>query len=81
MSKDCEHNHLKCRKCMRNGDLEFFKKEADGINLLTEYNLPKQDLNALMEMSWDAICDSDNRLDIESYSVELRITWKNSNGD
>jgi hypothetical protein len=63
---------------MRNGDLDFFKKEADhGIHLLTEQNLPKQDLNNLMEMAWEAIRDNDDRLNIDCYSVELRITWEN----
>ena len=28
MNRDCKHDKLKCRKCMRNGDLDFFVAEA-----------------------------------------------------
>lgn len=47
---DCEHKKLKCRKCMRNGDLIFFNTEAALLDSANSENLVKyfEDLRSYM---------------------------------
>lgn len=75
-SHDCSHIDLKCRRCMREGDRQYFTREEWAKAGFSTYNpadiLDHKDMNYISEMMYDAVRELHPDVDIEN----LQWDWE-----